>query len=157
MLLSTVYRRLADRSAEHKVLDDLAARDGSASPGYLRLVELDLAAEDWGGLARNAERLLAVNPLLPAPHRALAVAAEHLGKPDLAITAYRALALVDESDPAAVHYHLARLLEQSGKLEEARREVLKSLEEAPRYLEAHRLLLELAESHPGGAAPDRSP
>jgi predicted Zn-dependent protease len=157
MLLSRVNRFLADRSAEHKVLEELAARDGSASPAYLRLMELDLAAENWGELARNAQRLLAVNPLIAAGHRALAVAALHLGQRDLAITAYRALALVDESDPAAVHYHLARLLQQSGKPEEARREVLKSLEEAPRYLEAHRLLLELAESRLPGAASQRSP
>ena len=42
-----------------------------------------------------------------------------------------------------MHYRLAKLLRQAGKTDEARREVLKSLEEAPRFLDAHRLLLEL--------------
>ena len=51
--------------------------------------------------------------------------------------------MLDETDPAEVHYRLAKLLSQAGKKVEARREVLKSLEEAPRFLESHRLLLDL--------------
>ena len=39
------------------------------APAYLRLMELDEAAGNWEGVARNAHRLLAVNPLIPAPHR----------------------------------------------------------------------------------------
>jgi hypothetical protein len=44
-----------------------------------------------------------------------------------------------------VHYHLAKLLREAGKPGEARREVLRSLDEAPRFREAHQLLLELVE------------
>lgn len=109
------------------------------------MMELDEAAKDWTTLARDARRLLAVNPLIPAPYRELALAAEHLGEPDEAMGAYRAVAMLDDSDPAGVHYHLAKLLSQAGKHDEARREVLKSLEEAPRFLDAHQLLLELVE------------
>jgi tetratricopeptide (TPR) repeat protein len=145
MMLATVYRRLADPAAERRVLEELAARDGSASPAYLRLMELDEAAGDWNRLAQDARRVLAVNPLIPAPHRQLARAAEHLGETDEAMTAYRALALLDETDPAEVHYRLAKLLHQKGRRDEARREVLKALEDAPRFLDAHRLLLELVE------------
>ena len=53
------------------------------------------------------------------------------------------MALLDDTDPAEVHYRLAKLLSQAGKKDEARREVLKSLEEAPRFLDSHRLLLDL--------------
>src|SRR5262249_39611324 len=115
MLLAAVHRHSSNRSAERSVLEELAARDGDASPAYLRLVELDLAAADWKSLERNARRLLAVNPLVPSPHRALAKASEELGDRDEAVAAYRSLALCDDSDPAGVHYHLARLLQQSGK------------------------------------------
>lgn len=145
LLLATVYRRLKDPTSEHKVLEELAMKEGDASPAYLRLMAMDEAAGDWRGLAKNARRLLAVNPLIPAPHRSLARAAEQLGERDEAVTAYRALAMLDDTDPAEVHYHLAKLLRQAGKPQEARREVLKSLEEAPRFLDAHRLLLELIE------------
>ncbi len=131
LLLATVYRRLSDPAAEHKVLEELAMKEGDARPAYLRLMAMDEAASDWRGLAKNARRLLAVNPLIPAPHRSLARAAEQLGERDEAVTAYRALAMLDDTDPAEVHYHLAKLLRQAGKPLEARREVLKSLEEAP--------------------------
>ena len=145
LLLATVYRRLSDPAAERKILEELAMRDGDASPAYLRLMEMTDAAGDWRALGENARRLLAVNPLIPAPFRGLARASEELGSRDEAIGAYRSLALLDDTDPASVHYHLASLLRQAGKPQEARREVLKSLEQAPRFREAHQLLLELLE------------
>ena len=143
LLLAAVHKRLSEPAEERAVLEELARRDGDASPAYLRLMELGEAAGDWAAVARNADRLLAVNPLIPAPHRQLARASEQMGKRDEAISAYRALSLLDETDPAEVHFRLAKLLHQAGKKDEARREVLKSLEEAPRFLDAHRLLLEL--------------
>ncbi|MGP0067309.1 MAG: peptidase MA family metallohydrolase [Isosphaeraceae bacterium] len=152
-MMAVVYRRLNDPVAERKVLEELAAREASASPALLRMMELDEAAKDWTTLARDARRMLAVNPLIASPYRHLARAAENLGHPDEAMTAYRAVAMLDDTDPAGVHYHLAKLLSQAGKRVEARREVLKSLEEAPRFLEAHRLLLELVESGQKAADP----
>ena len=53
LLLAVVYRRLSDPAAEHKVLEELAMRDGDASPAYLRLMELDEAAGDWRGVAQE--------------------------------------------------------------------------------------------------------
>jgi tetratricopeptide (TPR) repeat protein len=147
-LMAHVFRRLSDFAAEHKLLEELAMRDGDAVAAYARLMELDEAAGDWSGVAKNARRSLAVNPLVPAPHRSLAKAAEHLGDRDGALTAYRAVALLDDTDPAGVHYRLARLLRDAGKPQEARREVLRSLEEAPRFREALDLLLDLVEAKP---------
>jgi tetratricopeptide (TPR) repeat protein len=146
MLLAAVHRKQSDTAGERKALEDLVARDGNASPAYLRLLELEETAGDWAALVRDANRLLAINPLIPAPYRRLAHASEQLGQLDEALGAYRAVVLLDDSDPADIHYRLARLLQRQGKRDEARREVLKSLEEAPRFLDAHRLLLELVES-----------
>jgi tetratricopeptide (TPR) repeat protein len=151
--LAAVYRRRGDAEAERAILEELAARDASAGQAFLRLMELDEAEQDWTGLAKDARRLLAVNPLIPAPHRQLALASERLGERDSAVEAYRALSLLDDTDPAGVHYRLASLLKQAGESAEARREVLKALEEAPRFLDAHRLLLELVEGDPGAPAP----
>ncbi|SIO41431.1 hypothetical protein SAMN05444166_4507 [Singulisphaera sp. GP187] len=150
VLLAKVYKQAADPTAERKVLEELTARVGDAGPAYERLMTLDEADKNWKALAHNAWRLLAVNPLIPSPHRQLARAAEHLGERAEAVTAYRALALLDTTDPAEVHYRLAKLLHEDGKRDEARREVLMALEEAPRFLDAHRLLLELVE--PDGKA-----
>jgi tetratricopeptide (TPR) repeat protein len=159
MLLATVHRRLSERAEEHKVLEDLAARDGDAGPAYTRLMELDEASGDWRGVAKNARRMLAVNPLIPAPHRALGRASEALGDLDEAVACYRAAALLDDSDPAENHYRLARLLRKQGKPAEAKREVLRSLEEAPRFGDGHQLLLELVEADkaPPAANPPSRP
>jgi tetratricopeptide (TPR) repeat protein len=154
-LLATVYRNLGDAAAERGMLEEWSRRDGDAADAFSRLAELDEQAGDWRGVAENANRLLAVNPLVPAPHRLLARAAEELGRRDDAIAAYRALSALDETDPAALHFRLAKLLRESGKQDDALREVLKSLEEAPRFAEAHRLLLELA--HARGPMPSAAP
>jgi tetratricopeptide (TPR) repeat protein len=158
LLLAMVYKRLPDPVAERKILEELAMRDGDANPAYLRLMEVADSAGDWRSLSENARRSLAVNPLIPAPFRGLAHASERLGAREDAIAAYRALAILDDTDPAGVRYHLASLLRQAGKPQEARREVLKSLEQAPRFREAHQLLLELLESEkPVPPTPKDSP
>ena len=50
--------------------------------------------------------------------------------------------LFDPPDPADVHFRLARLLRQAGD-PAAKRQVLQALEEAPRFREAQRLLLDI--------------
>jgi tetratricopeptide (TPR) repeat protein len=120
-------------------------------------MEMAEAAADWRLLGENARRQLAVNPLIPAPYRGLARASEELGAREEAISAYHSLALLDDTDPAGVHYHLASLLRQAGKLQGARREVLKSLEQAPRFREAHQLLLELIEHDGRTESPPKRP
>ncbi len=70
LLLAAVYNRLSQPAAERRVLEELAMKDGDAIPAYQRLTEINEAASDWRGVAQNAERLLAVNPLVPAPYRA---------------------------------------------------------------------------------------
>jgi tetratricopeptide (TPR) repeat protein len=150
LLLAALCRKASDPIGERAALEALAARDGSAGPAYLRLMEIEEAAGDWKGLANDARRMLAVNPLIPTPHRELARSAEKLGQDAEALDAYRALAMLDETDPADTHYRLAKLLAKLGQPVEARREVLKSLEAAPRFLEAHKLLLELV-------GPDKPP
>lgn len=147
-MLAAVHRALGDAAGERAALEEQAALDASAGPAYLRLTELEEAAADWESMARDARKLLAVNPLIPEPFRRLGRASEELDRPAEALEAYQALALIDESDPAETHFRLARLLQKTNRPEEARREVLKALDEAPRFLEAHRLLLELAGEAP---------
>ena len=66
-----------------------------------------------------------------------------LDHPAPAIRSYQRLLLLDPPDPAEVHYRLARLLHQTGDEAGAKRTVLQALEDAPRYPDALRLLLEI--------------
>ncbi len=66
---------------------------------------------------------------------------------------------MDPADPADLHFRLARNLHLLSRDEEALRHVLMALEEAPRFGEAHRLLLELdaARQPSNRSAPDNPP
>src|SRR5205814_10076350 len=131
-----------ETNQEREVLSKLAALESDATDVYLRLMELDEAAKDWPGVTENAERFLAVNPLLPQPYRYRARASEESGKTEAAIESYQKLLLLDPPDPAEVHFRLARLLRQAGD-PAAKGHVLRALEEAPRFRDAHKLLLEI--------------
>jgi len=161
LLLAAVHRELKDTDAERETLSRLAALDADATDSFLRLMELSEDAKDWPAVVQNAERFLAVNPLLPQPYRHQARASEELGRTDAAVEAYQKLLLLDPPDPAEVHFRLARLLRKTGD-PAAKRHVLQALEEAPRFREAHQLLLEIIGEHPrdkedAAAAPHTRP
>jgi hypothetical protein len=153
-ILAAVHRQAHDQAKEAAALDELAKRDGDAVAAYSRLVELGENAGDWSSVRKNARRWLAVNPLTPAPHRALAKAAEKLDDRAEAVAAYRAVLAFGVPDAADVHYRLAVLHAKAGERNVAKREVLKALEDAPRSSDAHNLLLRLVDEVP---APEKSP
>jgi tetratricopeptide (TPR) repeat protein len=142
-LLAAVHRQTQDAPAEREALEELARLDCDSVDAYRRLMELALQEGDWPAVARGAERLLAVNPLLPMGHEMLARAAVELDRPQQAVGPLLALAEMDPIDPAAVHFRLAETFFTLGERDRARREVLKALEEAPRYRAAQKMLLDL--------------
>ena len=113
---------------------------------------------DWPAVSLNAERFLAVNPLVAPPYRFLAEACERTGDVRTAIGASRALLELEPPDPAEAHFRLARLLKQTGD-PEARRQVLQALEEAPRHPGALALLMEIHRETPpqAGSGPNGTP
>jgi tetratricopeptide (TPR) repeat protein len=147
LLLAEAHRGLNETEQERAILSKLARIDADASPAYLRLMDLDLEAKDWKAANRDAQRFLAVNPLVPQPYRCLARANEELGQDHDAMQAYDTLLLLDPPDPADVHYRLAHLLHKTGD-PRAKRQVLQALEDAPRFRDAHRLLLEIEQTDP---------
>ena len=148
-LLAVTQRHLNQTNAELATLQKFALQESDFVDLYVRLIELSAAQKDWPAVAKYAERLLAVNPLISPPHRALAEAGAATGNSNQAITAYRKLLLLDPPDPVDVHFQLAKLLHARGDAEsEARRQVLQSLEDAPRYRDAQRLLLEINAKSP---------
>jgi tetratricopeptide (TPR) repeat protein len=143
-MLATVERQLGNTNGELAVLEKLAQREAGFVDLYARLIELAESREDWNAVANYSDRLMAVNPVVALPHRASARAAMALGRNDQAIAAYRALLLLNPPDPAQAHFQLGRLLHARGDAPaEAKRHVLRALEEAPRFREAQQLLLEI--------------
>lgn len=147
-LMARIHQESGDADAERAAWQRVAELESDNVEAYGRLAELAAAAEDWDAVVSNAHRLLAVDPLGPEPHRWLVRAAEASGGAATALPAYRALLSMDPVDPAATHFQLAQALVQAGRRDEARREVLKALEFAPRYRDALKLLLELQPAAP---------
>jgi tetratricopeptide (TPR) repeat protein len=141
-LLTAVFAGLRDEASERRVLTSWAAQDGEALPAFARLMELGEKSADWDVVRENAQRYLAVNPLVSLPYDSLAKASEKTGRMEAAAKALNSMLVLDPLDPAQVHYRLAVVLSASDKVR-ARRHVLQALEEAPRYRAALDLLLEL--------------
>ena len=155
-MLAEVYRQLGETNAELQIQATVARQDDEALPAYQRLMELAAAGQDWAEVKQNAQRYLAVNPLVPLPYRFLAQASDHLQETQNGIDAYRALLELEPADPAEVHFHLAQLLQRAGN-KEARRHLLQALEEAPRYRAALDLLLEVNGEAPQAKADTARP
>jgi len=141
--LASVYQKLERTSEERSVLEQFAAINDDAVSANLRLVELQTAASDWSALEQTAARLFAIDPLLNQPHLIRATVAEKRKKPAGATRALSRLLLLSPDDPADIHFRLAKSLHAQGKMEDAKRHTLMALEEAPRYRDAHQLLLKL--------------
>ena len=151
--LARAQRNLDDADGERGTLRELAKRDADAIDAFDRLIELDMAERDWTALEDDARRLLALNPLLRSPHRALGVAAQEQQRTAAAIAAFNSLLQLDPINPADVHFRLAQL-HAGDDAERAKRHVLLALEEAPRFRAAHKLLLELPPSAAGDDPPE---
>ncbi|HUV64482.1 MAG TPA: tetratricopeptide repeat protein [Sedimentisphaerales bacterium] len=141
-LLAEVHRNLGEANEEQEVLEKLAVLSSSSAYAYGRLIEIGMEKEDWQAIGKNGEKYLAVYPMLPQLHWQLGRANEELGEQERAAESYKRLLLLDPADPADIHYRLARLLEHTNPAE-AKRHVLLALAEAPRFREAHRLLLRI--------------
>ena len=156
-MLARTHRELGDESAERAVLETLSQLDASSPDVYLRLMKLASSEQDWSATIHQAERMMGVNPLVAAPHRYLAQAAEATDNDAQSISAHQALLILGPIDPAETHYRLATRLRGQGDLERARRHILLALEEAPRFREAQRELLAIIREisdNDGGHKPD---
>jgi len=139
-LLATAARGAGDSQLERQTLERWVTLSADYLPPLRRLIALSRENEEWPAVAQHATHLMAVQPLLPTGHEALAEAARHLQQPSLAIGALQALQEMEPLDPAGLHFQLAEMLEQADLLQAARREVLLALEETPRYRAAQKLL-----------------
>ena len=145
-LLAAVYRELSDTAGERQVLEKYVRRADAAVPAMLRLLELQKKAEDWEAIEDTANRLQAVNPLLPAVQRAAAQASTRLDHKRQAVQSWKALLALDPDDRAETLFQVARILHQQDD-PQAKRFVLEALELAPRYRAAQQLLLEIVDTN----------
>jgi tetratricopeptide (TPR) repeat protein len=151
VLLAAANREAGDARREREVLEQYTRLNADDVDPRLRLAALAATADDWKAVRAQAEQLLAIDPLVTAPYEWLAQAATKLGDRPAAIEAHRTLLRLDTLDRSEHHYQLAKLLSEEKDLAQARREVVLSLEDAPRYRDAHKLLLDIVGKMGDGA------
>ena len=179
LMLAKAQRELGEREAERATLERLADIDADAVSAYLRLLELatstavnpsndadtpspddasdaSIGAVDRSAVLRNAERLLAVNPLLPDGHRYRALVAEQAGDQEKAVESLRSLLALDPVDPVRARFRLAKLLHERDP-KAAKRHLLQALEDAPRFRAGMTLLLEWRRAEGNDAEGARAP
>ena len=158
LMLASVHHHLGETDDEREVLANYTAKNGDDVDARLRLMEIDAGKGDWKNVRREAEETIAINPLIAAPFRQLARSTEALDVRTEAISAYRTLLILDPTDRADEHFHLGKLIAAEGKdLATARREVDMALEDAPRYREAAKLLLDIAAKMDAQKQPETRP
>ena len=94
--------------------------------------------------ARYLKETMYVDPLHPDSHKKLGDLYLELGQANKAVQEYEIFLNLEPVDIATAHYKLAKALLESGDHQGARQHVLLSLEIAPSYQEAQRLLLKVA-------------
>ncbi len=118
---------------------------------HLLLAELLERKRDIAGAARVLELAMYISPGTAAAHERLAAMYATLDDWPKAVRERRAVVALAPADRAEALYQLALALHRSGDDAGARRAVLRSLETAPNFERAQKLLLELHQRAPGGA------
>lgn len=145
-LLAMVYRKLEQTEAEREALEYVVGHSSDALPALRRLIALNREEQNWQAVADYAAKVLSINPLVPDGQLALAEAGEQLEQPLLVVRSMTALAQMDPVDPAAIDFRMASALTKMSQFDLAKHHVLRALDEAPRYRDAHRLLLQIADA-----------
>lgn len=141
--LAMASRKADATDMERQALQAIVAGTSDRLTFMLRLLEVYESDKEWSSVLETAQKVVAVQPLIPRGHEAIVEAAAELERPELAIDALNALQQLSPTDPAGVHFQLADALFATEQFERSRREVLLALEYAPRYQEALQLLLRL--------------
>jgi tetratricopeptide (TPR) repeat protein len=151
-LLAHVYK---EQGAPDKAEEALARLTAINESHYQANLELAMAREEKGdaaGAAAALERTLYIWPFEAGLHQRLAALHTKLGDRAGVVRARRSLVALDPVDRPEALYQLALALVEAGETAQARREVLRALELAPRFQRAQELLLRLHAPAKGGGA-----
>ena len=140
--LSVACRGLGDEPGERAALTKLLEIDANASEAAARLQQLSAKLPAAERLA-NGNRMLETNPFQEQAYRTIIAAAKESGSTSR--DPYLFLLALGTLDAGRLRFELATLLRDSDR-EEARRQVLKALEDNPRFEAALEVLLRLTQS-----------
>ena len=143
-LMADAYEAKADKDDARKELEKYSQVGGRSPLLIKRLAKFQQESGDPKKAAATLNRLNYIYPEDQDLHKQLGdlwLAQNNLTG---AIREYQAVLATKPVDPAGAHYELANALRKADRVDEARDQVLQSLEAAPGYKPAQRLLLEIS-------------
>jgi tetratricopeptide (TPR) repeat protein len=148
--LSRIHLQRGDTAAALTALARITAHDETALAANTLEAQLRMQRGDSAGAASALVRLNWITPYQAEVHGELAGLADGQRDFDRALQERRAVLLLRPADRLEARYQLARTLWRAGRTDEARREVLQVLEQAPGFEKAQELLLQLRTPPPQG-------
>lgn len=143
-LMADAYTAKGDKASARKELEKYSAVGGRSPMLIKKLATLEEEAGDKQKAAAVLDRLNYIYPEDEELHRRLGDLWLAQNNVRGAIREYQAVVASKPLDPAASYFQLAKAYRVANRLEEAREQVLLSLEAAPGYKPAQQLLLELS-------------
>jgi tetratricopeptide (TPR) repeat protein len=141
--LSEAYLAKGDKQSAARELEDYSKEGGKNPATVKRLADLQVELGRKQDAARTLERLNFVYPQDEELHSKLGGIYLDLGQTSPAIRELEVLVAMKPNDMAGAHYQLALAYQKGGRLDDAKDQVLLSLEAAPGFRPAQKLLLEL--------------
>jgi Flp pilus assembly protein TadD len=143
-LLADAYTAKGDKAAARKELEKYSSAGGRSSMLIKKLATLEEEAGDKEKAAAVLDRLNYIYPEDGELHRRLGDLWLAQNNVRGAIREYQAVITSKPVDPAASYFQLAKAYRLANQPDQAREQVLLSLEAAPGYKPAQQLLLELS-------------
>ncbi|MEZ6063757.1 MAG: peptidase MA family metallohydrolase [Planctomycetaceae bacterium] len=143
-LLAELYRRTDRVQEQASLLKQHLEVSGDDLDAAMQLLAIQTKQEDWPAAVATGRLLMSIDPMQPVALRLIATAASASDDRDMALRCLQGLLSLEPADAPKTHFQMAGLLRQN-EPQLARRHILLALEQAPRYREAHRMLLELTD------------
>jgi tetratricopeptide (TPR) repeat protein len=143
-LLADAYAAKGDKAQARQQLEKYSEVGGRSSLLIKRLATLQEEAGDARKAAATLDRLNYIYPEDQELHKRLGNLLLAQNNVSGAIREYQAVLALNPLDKAAAHFQLANAYRMAKKIDEARDQVLLSLEAAPGYKPAQKLLLEIS-------------
>jgi cellulose synthase operon protein C len=144
LLVSALTPRDKKRAAE--VLSQMVGLGDVPYEAHILLANLLLENADTASAANALEGAIYMNPYEVASHELLAGLYRRLGDKQKTIRERRAVVALKPVDKAEAYYQLALAYREAGATTDARRSVIRALEDAPHFERAQELLLQLHEA-----------
>jgi tetratricopeptide (TPR) repeat protein len=152
-LLAAAYEKKGNLAKQAEVLTKWMTLTETNAKALTQLADVQEKLGDSRAAADALDRLVYVNPFDIATHQRLAALSRAAGDKARSVRERQAIVALGPVDRAEALYQLALAQHENGDDGQARKSVLRALEEAPNYEKAQTLLLTLYEARrtpPGG-------